>query len=277
MARLVAADPAAEDLNPAAVRRTGARILRAEVACLERLAAADRRTPPAGAAGREDANSPAAPRGLVARSLARAWRMADPALAGALIEAALVLLADHELNVSTLAARTAASGRASPYHAVLAGLAAAHGTLHGQASILASELLRSVSRPERARRVVGEYLRARRPLPGFGHRVCRTRDARAEVLLQHLRSAAPRHPALAVTEAVAAAAREMLTGAPIINVDLPLATLTAVLGLPAAASETLFIVARTAGWIAHALEQYRTGGLLRPRARYAGPVPANDG
>ena len=197
----------------------------------------------------------------MARSLARAWRAADPALAGALIEPALVLLADHELNVSTLAARTAASGRASPYHAVLAGLAAAHGTLHGQASILASELLHSVSRPERAHRVVGEYLRSRRPLPGFGHRVYRTRDPRAEALLQHLRAAAPRHPALAVTEALAEAAQEMLTGAPM-NVDLPLATLVAVLGLPAAASETLFIVARTAGWIARALEQYRGGGLL---------------
>ena len=274
--RLAAADPAAEDLNPAAVRRTGARILLAEVACLERLAATDRRSSPAGAPGREDADSPAAARGLVARSLARslarAWRAANPALAGALIEPALVLLADHELNVSTLAARTAASGRASPYHAVLAGLAAAHGTLHGQASILASELLHSVSRPERAHRVVGEYLRSRRPLPGFGHRVYRTRDPRAEALLQHLRAAAPRHPALAVTEALAEAAQEMLTGAPM-NVDLPLATLVAVLGLPAVASETLFIVARTAGWIAHALEQYHGGGLLRPRARYVGPVP----
>ena len=274
--RLAAADPAAEDLNPAAVRRTGARILLAEVACLERLAATDRRSPPASAPGREDADSPAAARGLVARSLARAWRAADPALAGALIEPALVLLADHELNVSTLAARTAASGRASPYHAVLAGLAAAHGTLHGQASILASELLRSVSRPERAHRVVGDHLRSRRPLPGFGHRVYRTRDPRAEALLQHLRAAVPRHPALAVTEALAEAAQEMLTGAPM-NVDLPLATLVAVLGLPAAASETLFIVARTAGWIAHALEQYRGGGLLRPRARYVGPVPTTGG
>ena len=98
----------------------------------------------------------------------------------------------------------------------------------------------------------------------------------AEALLQHLRAAAPRHPALAVTEALAEAAQEMLTGAPM-NVDLPLATLVAVLGLPAAASETLFIVARTAGWIAHALEQYRGGGLLRPRARYVGPVPTTGG
>ena len=61
------------------------------------------------------------------------------------------------------------------------------------------------------------------------------------------------------------------------NVDMALAVLAAVLDLPAGASETLFIVARTAGWIAHALEQYREGGLLRPRARYVGPEPETHG
>ena len=270
--RLAAADPAGEDLNPSAVRRTGARILLAEVACLERLAAAEPVPSPVAAGGRAGADPSAAPRGMVAHSLARVWHPADPALAGALIEAALVLLADHELNVSTLAARTAASGRASPYHAVLAGLAAAHGTLHGQASILVGELLRAVARPQRARRVVGEYLRSHRPLPGFGHRVYRTRDPRAAALWQLLRAAAPGHPAMQTAEALAEAVREMVTDAPV-NVDLPLAVLAAVLGLPAGASEALFIVARTAGWIAHALEQYRAGGLLRPRARYVGPIP----
>ena len=223
--------------------------------------------------GLATADRSAARHGVVARLLARAWAAADAEPAASLIEAALVLLADHELNVSTLAARTAASARASPYHAVLAGLAATQGTLHGRASILVSELLRAVSRPQRARQVVGEYLRARRPLPGFGHRVYRTRDPRAAALQQHLRAAASGHPALEVAEAVAEAVHEMVTDAPM-NVDLPLAVLAAVLGLPAGASETLFIVARTAGWVAHALEQYQTGGLLRPRARYVGPVPA---
>ena len=271
--RLAAADAAAEDLNPAAVRRTGARILLAEVSCLERLAPAAKPPSHARAGGPADADGSAVPRGAVARSLARAWGAVNPAPAAALIETALVLLADHELNVSTLAARTAASARASPYHAVLAGLAAAHGTLHGGASILVSELLRAVSRPRQARRVVGEYLRARRPLPGFGHRVYRTRDPRVDALLQHLRTSAPDHLALELAEAIAEAVGEMVTDAPM-NVDLPLAVLTAVLGLPAGAAETLFIVARTAGWIAHALEQYQTSGLLRPRARYVGPAPA---
>ena len=146
--RLAAADPAAEDLRPAAVRRTGTRILRAELACV--------------AGGSPAAEPP--PAGRTAQALAAAWGVTDRARAAALIEPALILLADHELNVSTLAARVAASGRASPYHAVLAGLAAVHGTLHGQASTLVTELLRAVGRPERARGVVGEYLRSRRPL-----------------------------------------------------------------------------------------------------------------
>ena len=273
--RLAAADAAAEDLHPAAVQRTGARIILAEIACLQRLAATHGSTSPTDSLRRDEVVPPTGSPGLTARSLAQAWGTADPELAGTLIESALVLLADHELNVSTLAARTAASGRASPYHAVLAGLAAVHGTLHGQASILVSELLRAVSRPQRARRVVGEYVRSRRPLPGFGHRVYRTRDPRAEALLRHLNEAAPGHRDLEVAEAVAEAVHEMVTDSPV-NVDLPLAVLARVLGLPAGASETLFIVARTAGWIAHALEQYRTGGLLRPRARYVGPVPATD-
>ena len=278
--RLAAADAAAEDLSPAAVRRTGARIILAQLACLERLAATDRDTPPArGAApgappsGDRRRAEPAAAPGLVARTLARTWGAADPALAAALIEPALVLLADHELNVSTLAARTAASGRASPYQAVMAGLAAVQGTLHGQASILVTELLRAVTEPRQARLVVGEYLRLRRPLYGFGHKIYRARDPRADALWRLLRAAAPGHPVLEAADATVEAVRDMLTEAPM-NVDLPLAVLAAVLDLPAGASETLFIVARTAGWIAHAQEQYASGVMLRPRARYVGPVPA---
>ena len=250
--RLAAADAAAEDLRPAAVRRTGTRILRAELACV---------------AG----GSPCA--GRTAQTLAAAWGARDRPQAAALIETALILLADHELNVSTLAARVAASGRASPYHAVLAGLAAVHGTLHGQASTLVAELLHAVGRPERARAVVEEYLRARRPLHGFGHRVYRTRDPRAVALLGHLRAASPGHAALELADALDGAVRDLLVDSPM-NVDMALAVLAAVLDLPAGASETLFIVARTAGWIAHALEQYREGGLMRPRARYVGPEPA---
>ena len=258
--RLAAADPAAEDLRPAAVRRTGARILRAELACV--------------AGGSPATEPPTTER--TAQALAAAWGVADRALAAALIEPALILLADHELNVSTLAARVAASGRASPYHAVLAGLAAVHGTLHGQASTLVTELLHAVGRPERARAVVGEYLRSRRPLHGFGHRVYRTRDPRAVALMQHLRATAPGHPALELADALDDAVRDLLVDSPM-NVDMALAVLAAVLDLPAGASETLFIVARTAGWIAHALEQYREGGLLRPRARYVGPEPETHG
>ncbi len=274
--RLAAADAAAEDLSPAAVRRTGARIILAQLACLERLAATDHSSSRSGGSAsgdprRPDAAPPAAP-GLVASTLAKCWGVADPALAAALIEPALVLLADHELNVSTLAARTAASARASPYQAVMAGLAAVQGTLHGQASVLVTELLRTVAKPRRARLVVAEYLRLRRPLYGFGHKLYRTRDPRAEELMRQLRAAAPGHRALEVAAATAEAVQDMVTDAPV-NVDLPLAVLAAVLDLPAGASETLFIVARTAGWIAHAMEQYATGVMLRPRSRYVGPAP----
>ena len=104
-----------------------------------------------------------------------------------------------------------------------------------------------------------------------GTKIYRTRDPRADALWRLLRAAAPGHPVLDAADATVEAVREMVTDAPM-NVDLPLAVLGAVLELPAGASEALFIVARTAGWIAHALEQYATGVMLRPRARYVGPV-----
>ena len=97
----------------------------------------------------------------------------------------------------------------------------------------------------------------------------------ADALWRLLRAAAPGHPVIEAADATVEAVREMLTDAPM-NVDLPLAVLGTVLDLPASASETLFIVARTAGWIAHAQEQYATGVMLRPRARYVGPVPEDS-
>ena len=153
----------------------------------------------------------------------------------------------------------------------MAGLAAVQGTLHGQASVLVTELLRAVAKPQQARLVVGEYLRLRRPLYGFGHKIYRARDPRADALWRLLRATVPGHPVLDAADATVEAVRDLVTEAPM-NVDLPLAVLATVLDLPAGASETLFIVARTAGWIAHAQEQYASGVMLRPRARYVGPV-----
>jgi citrate synthase len=203
---------------------------------------------------------------------ARLWprlcgRPPAPGLLSAM-SAALVLLADHELAASTLAARVAASVRAGPYAVVSAGLAAMSGTLHGGASLSAEALLASAARPDDVPGVVGELLRKGERVPGFGHLIYKGADPRAVVLLDMLRRAAPRSPRLAVAEAVLAEVRKRSLPEP--NIDLALAALVRVAGMIRGAGEAMFAVARTAGWIAHALEAYAGDSPLRPRAMYIG-------
>ena len=198
---------------------------------------------------------------------------ASPGLLRAL-SAALVLLADHELAASTLAARVAASVRADPYAVAGTGLGAMSGALHGGASLGAEMLIAAASGPDDVPRVVAELLRRGEKVPGFGHLVYRGGDPRAVVLLDLVRRAAPKSGQLAVAEAMLAEIRQKSLPAP--NIDFALATLTGVAGMIRGAGEAIFAVARTAGWIAHALEAYVGGGPLRPRAVYTGR-PAADG
>jgi len=184
------------------------------------------------------------------------------------LSAALVLLADHELAASTLAARVAASVRADPYAVVGTGLGAMSGALHGGASLGAETLLAAARGPDDVPRVVGELLRRGEKVPGFGHFVYRNGDPRAIVLLGLVRQAAPRSGSLAVAEAVLAEVRRKSLPAP--NVDFAIATLARVSGMVTGAGEAIFAVARTAGWVAHALEAYTGDGPLRPRAVYTG-------
>ena len=191
--------------------------------------------------------------------LARAWGC-DAAQAE-LIRMVLVLLADHELNASTFAARVAASTGASLAASALAGLAALSGPLHGA---MGARVLAFVD--EAGRSGAGEAVSARLaqglPIPGFGHPLYPSGDPRARALLD----AFTPPPAF---EAVRLAA-EAQTGE-IANVDYALTALTVALGLPENAAFLMFAIGRCAGWLAHALEQLQTGRLIRPRARYVGP------
>ncbi|MDN3352377.1 citrate/2-methylcitrate synthase [Actinomadura sp. DC4] len=194
-----------------------------------------------------------------------------PELVGAL-RAALVLLADHELAASTLAVRVAASVRADPYAAVGAGLGVLGGTLHGGASLGAEALFAEIDLPRRAARVVGERLRRGDRVPGFGGSGLYTRgDGRGRCLLEIVRAAAPGHPRVAVAEAILIEARARRLPEP--NIDFALATLAAVAGMVRGSGEAVYAVARTAGWLAHALEEYARETPLRPRAVYTGPRP----
>ncbi|MDH6439484.1 citrate synthase [Streptomyces sp. SAI-144] len=188
------------------------------------------------------------------------------------LDTALGLLVDHDLAASTLAVRVAASAHAHAYAAVSAGLGVLEGPLHGAASGLAHKLLLDVLDRGDAAPVIAEELRAGRRIPGLGHRLYAGEDPRARALFALLEEIPRAEPALlAARDIVATTARHAPLHA---NVDLALAALTASSGMPSTAGETIFAVARTAGWIAHALEEYGERPLrMRPSGTYVGPKP----
>lgn len=198
--------------------------------------------------------------GAIANRLALAWGLGPGGLGADLIRRALVLLADHELNASTFAARVAASTGASLAASALAGLAALSGPRHGGAAAaiqaFAAEALQTSPREALALRLAED-----RALPGFGHQLYSDKDPRAEALLERFEPT----PHLARLRAAVLTVTGLEP-----NVDFALVALGETLKLPKDAPFALFAVARCAGWIAHAIEQNQTGGLIRPRARYVG-------
>jgi citrate synthase len=277
---LAAADPLRLQLDPPAVIAAAQAIMAGMVDCLPDADVATGAGGPSGAAGAAGAGRAAGVDGAgVAGGLTgRLWAKLRPGppddtLKGAL-RAALVLLADHELAASTFAARVAASVRADPYAVVATGLGAAGGALHGGASLGVEAMLAAAATPEDVPRVVGSLLRRGERIPGFGHFVYRAGDPRAAFLLGEIRARAPASPRLGVADALV---REVVgRGLPTPNIDFALAVLANVAGLVAGAAEAVFAVARTAGWIGHALEEYARHAPLRPRARYTGPHYGNQ-
>jgi citrate synthase len=207
----------------------------------------------------------------VAASLAVAWG-ATAKRAPEVLDRALVLCADHELNVSTFAARVAASSGADLYACMGAALAALSGPRHGGACDRIEALLQEVGRPERARTVVLERLRRGESVPGFGHQLYPEGDPRTPPLLEAAYTFRPDPLGVRVLRAVGETMREAGHAPP--TVDFGLVTLASALELPTGAAAALFAVGRSAGWVAHVLEQREQGNLLRPRARYVG-VPVN--
>jgi citrate synthase len=276
---LAAADPLRLHLDPPAVITAGRCLIAGMVDCLPG-AGAGGAGPGSGPHRQDEAEGAAEPGTGITASGSIAERLV-PKLCPAMperplaevVSAALVLLADHELAASTLAARVAASVRADPYAVVATGLGAVGGTLHGGASFGAEMMLRSAKEPADAARVVGDLLRRGERIPGFGHFVYRDHDPRASALLDMVRAAAPHSGHLAVADAVLAEGRQR--SLPLPNIDFALATLACSAGMIPGAGEAIFAVARAAGWVAHALEEYARHTPIRPRGIYTGPVRAS--
>ena len=224
----------------------------------------------------------------VLHSLAgRLWTRLTPEPPGRgcaeLLNAALVLLADHELAASTFAARVAASTRADPYAVVEAGLGVLAGPMHGSASGGVYDLLGeaadgaaqdngSAGAVAAATAALSRLIRRQPIVPGFGHPLYPDGDPRARAMLGRLRQAEVDPVRWGTVSAVLEAVQARVPVAP--NVDFAVGALAFCTGMPADAGEAIFAVARIAGWIAHALEEYREQPVrFRPRALYTGRRP----
>jgi citrate synthase len=236
-------DLAAYDLSAGAVAQTGARILTLLTAV---------------AAKRPFTNT-------VAQTLQQAWLPDQPWAAGWL-NMALVLCADHELNVSSFTARCVASAGTTPYGVVLAGLAALQGSKHGGHTERVEALLREAERG--AETAVISRLRRGEAISGFGHRLYPDGDPRGRLLLDTVQSRLGDHPVVDLAQELETAVWHAAGQRP--TVDLGLVVMAQALGLPPGTAMTLFALGRTVGWIGHAIEQYALDQLIRPRARYVG-------
>ena len=206
-----------------------------------------------------------------------ASRFACASKAEAAINAALILIADHELNVSTFAARVAASGGADLYACMGAGLYAFGGPRHGRASSAIDALVREVGRPRRAKAAVRARFDRGSMMPGFArHPVYAYEDPRVAPLLRWAeRLARPAHSRLRVLLAIHDAS--LALGQAPMTVDAGLLALAYALDLGADEATAMFCVGRTVGWAGHVFEQRAAGTLLRPRARYVGPSTSVEG
>ncbi|KLI99113.1 citrate synthase family protein [Luteimonas sp. FCS-9] len=203
--------------------------------------------------------------------LADAWRPGDADFAD-LVRTALVLCADHELNVSAFAARVVASTGAPLHATVCAGLAALSGPRHGGATARAHALIREACDAPSPAACIAERWQRGDDLPGFHHVLYPEGDPRAAHVLERLRATLGDTPRMGQVEAVIAAAAETSGRQP--NIDGMLAAICFVHDLPATPALAMFAAGRLSGWLAHALEQQALGRLIRPRAHYAGTEPA---
>ncbi|HWA20016.1 MAG TPA: citrate synthase/methylcitrate synthase [Devosia sp.] len=189
----------------------------------------------------------------------------------------LVTVSDHGLNASTFTARVVASTQAGLVSCALAALGALKGPLHGGAPGPVLDMLDAIGTPDRARPVLREMLDRGERLMGFGHRIYRVRDPRADALKAAL-GGLPESPRMALALAVEATALALLKARkpdrPLeTNVEFFTALLLDALGFPRETFTAVFAMGRMAGWIAHAREQAISGRLIRPKSLYVGPVP----
>ena len=244
-------DMTAYDLRPATVAQTGARIMR----LMASVAAGD--VP-------ENISIPA--------MLQHGWCPEDEQSIPVL-NAALIVTADHELNASSFAARVVASAGATPYATVIAGLSALQGVKHGGYTERVEAMFNETSSPGKIQDVMRARLRRGESIPGFGHKLYADADPRSRVLFEIMSGYYADTPEFQFIQKTMDVAQELIGEYPAI--DTMLVAVSRVLKLPPGSALALFALGRTIGWIGHAIEQYETNRLIRPRARYTGTHPGD--
>ena len=191
------------------------------------------------------------------------------------LDVALILHADHELNASTFAARVTAATLSDVHSAVVAGIGALKGPLHGGANAAVMRMLLAIGEDAgdaEIERAVRGMLARKEKVPGFGHRVYRTADPRATHLRRMSKQIGERSGGTRWYEMSRRIEEVMQAETGIdANVDFYSASTYYLLGIPIDLFTPVFAVSRIAGWTAHVLEQYANNRLIRPRAEYVGP------
>ncbi len=241
-------DLASYDLSSTSVAATGARI----IAMLTRLSTSENLA------------------SSIATSMQKAWAPDNPAARKA-IEAALILCADHELNISAFTARCIASAGSTPYAVVDAALGALQGFRHGGQTERGVVMLLEAAKATGVRRSLEDYLRRGAAIPGFQHKLYPDGDPRSRLLLKLTQDLVQLPSEIETALALEELVFENFGWHP--NLDFGLVVMCTALKLPPQAAIALFAIGRTAGWIGHAIEQYQENTLIRPRARYVGLHP----
>jgi citrate synthase len=236
-------EPASYDFRSETVHRIGIDILQLYTAAL------------AGAEGHSG----------IARTLQAHWAPGQHEITE-LIDAALILSADHELNISTFTVRCVASARGPLHSAIAAGLSAMRGQKHGGATLQTEALFREVDSQGEPYPVLRERLQRGENLAGFGHRLYPDGDPRGTTLLNLLQERLPDHSQTERAVEIVEVAEQLQGLRP--NLEFGLVALSRAIGRPSGTALALMAFGRVAGWVAHANEEYERDQLIRPRARY---------
>lgn len=200
-------------------------------------------------------------------------RIAEEILRRAL-EVSLILYAEHEFNASTFTARVVTSTLSDYYSAITAAIGALRGPLHGGANEAAMALIESFASADEAEQGILAKLAQKELIMGFGHRVYKKRDPRSPIIKAWAARLAE-NSANTGLFAIAERIEQVLWREKVLfpNLDFYSALVYHYCGIPTLLFTPIFVLARTAGWSAHIIEQRRDNRLIRPLAEYIGPAP----